>query len=157
MLRHGGFVLEPNVLLLRPINHLLLSRPFSAIKLPGNTNDLHAPKNESLNIGSLNNGSLDNGSLKVESALLAATASSPLLSNLLDLASNSTEESYAKHLEEEIERMEGGVVISDTEVAVNVEEEGGLKAEEAASGETVLAGIIQAVWQFNSSTGSVLT
>ena len=91
----------------------------------------------------------------MESALLAATASSPLLSNLLRLASNSTEESFAKDLEEEIERMEGCLVISDSEeerVAVNVEGEGGMEAEEAASGETVLARMIQAVWDFNSSS-----
>ena len=155
--RHGGFVLEPNVLLLRSIDHLLLSRPFSALKLTSDKTDPNLSKNE--NLGSLKNGSSDAGSLKVESALLASTANSPLLSNLLKLASNSTEESYAKHLEEEIERKEGCLVISDSEerVAVNVEKEKGLKAEEAASGETVLAGMIQAVWQFNSSTASVLT
>ena len=93
----------------------------------------------------------------MESTLLASTANSPLLSNLLKLASNSTEDSFAKHLEEEIERKGGWLVISDSEemVAVNVEKERGLKAEEAASGETVLAGMIQAVWQFNNSTGSM--
>ena len=96
----------------------------------------------------------------METALLAATATSPLLSNLLRLSYNSTEESYAKDLEEEIERMEGCLVISDSEegrVAVDVEAEGGLKAEEAATGETLLAGMIQAVWHFNNSTRSVLT
>ena len=95
----------------------------------------------------------------MESTLLAATASSPILSNLLRLANNSTEESYAKDLEEEIERMEGCLVISDSEerVAVDVEAEGGLKAEEAETGGTILAGMIQAVWHFNNSTRSVLT
>ena len=167
LIRHGGFVLEPNVLLLRSIDHLLLSRPFSALKLTTSVNkgDLLAPKNESLengtlkngnlDIGTLKNGSQDIGSLKVESALLASTASSLLLSNLLKLESNSTEENYAKHLEEEIERRDGCLVISDSEeerVAVNVEGEGGMEAEEAASGETVLARMIQAVWGFNSSS-----
>ena len=92
---------------------------------------------------------------------MAATASSPILSNLLKLAFNSTEESYAKDLEEEIERMEGCLVMSDSEeeerVAVDVEAEGGLKEEEVAAGETLLAGMIQAVWHFNNSTRSVLT
>lgn len=97
----------------------------------------------------------------MESTLLAATASSPILSNLLKLAFNSTEESYAKDLEEEIERMEGCLVMSDSEeeeerVAVDVEAEGGLKEEEVAAGETLLAGMIQAVWHFNNSTRSVL-
>ena len=145
--------MEPNVLLLRSIKHLPLSqRSFFALKFARNTSDLLSPKNESLNIGSLKNGrpkngSQDVGSLKVETALLAATATSPLLSNLLRLSYNSTEESYAKDLEEEIERMEGCLVMSDSEerVAVDVEEEEGLKEEEAATGETLLAGMIQAV------------
>ena len=96
----------------------------------------------------------------MESALLAATASSPLLSNLVRLAYNSTEASFATDLEEEIERMEGCLVITDSKeerVAVDVEEEGGLKAEEAETGETLLAGMVQAVWHFNNSTRSVLT
>ena len=155
--------MEPNVLLLRSIKHLPLSqRSFFALKFARNTSDLLSPKNESLNIGSLKNGrpkngSQDVGSLKVETALLAATATSPLLSNLLRLSYNSTEESYAKDLEEEIERMEGCLVMSDSEerVAVDVEEEEGLKEEEAATGETLLAGMIQAVWHFNNSTRSV--
>ena len=168
--------MEPNVLLLRSLDHLPLSqRSFSALKLARDTSDLLSPKNESLksikngsqdigspkngsqNIGSLTNGSQDIGRLKVESTLLAATASSPILSNLLKLAFNSTEESYAKDLEEEIERMEGCLVMSDSEerVAVDVEEEEGLKEEEAATGETLLAGMIQAVWHFNNSTRSV--
>ena len=96
----------------------------------------------------------------METALLAATATSPLLSNLLRLSYNSTEESYAKDLEEEIERMEGCLVMSDSEeeerVAVDVEAEGGLKEEEAATGDTLLAQMIQAVWHFNNSTRSVL-
>ena len=153
--------MEPNILLLRSLDHLPLShRSFSALKLTkSNTSDLLESKNESLNIESLKNGSQDIGSLKVESALWAATASSPLLSNLLRLSYNSTEESYAKDLEEEIERMEGCLVISDSEerVAVDVEAEGGLKEEEVAAGETLLAGMIQAVWHFNNSTRSVLT
>ena len=97
----------------------------------------------------------------MESALLAATASSPILSKLLRLADNSTEESFAMDLEEEIEGMEGCLVIGDLEeeerVAVDVEAEGGLKEEEVATGETLLAGMIQAVWHFNNSTRSVLT
>ena len=97
----------------------------------------------------------------MESALLAATASSPILSKLLRLADNSTEESFAMDLEEEIERMEGSLVIGDLEeeeerVAVDVEVEGGLKEEEVATGDTLLARMIQAVWHFNNSTRSVL-
>ena len=97
----------------------------------------------------------------METALLAATATSPLLSNLLRLSYNSTEESYAKDLEEEIERMKGCLVMSDSEeeeerVAVDVEAEGDLKEEEAATGDTLLARMIQAVWHFNNSTRSVL-
>ena len=151
--------MEPNVLLLRSLDHLPLSqRSFSALKLTRNTTDLLSQKNESLNIESLKNGSQDIGRLKVESALLAATASSPILSKLLRLADNSTEESFAMDLEEEIERMEGCLVISDSEerVAVDVEAEGGLKAEEAETGETILAGMIRAVWHFNNTTRSVL-
>ena len=154
--------MEPNVLLLRSLDHLPLSqRSFSALKLTRNTTDLLSQKNESLNIESLKNGSQDIGRLKVESALLAATASSPILSKLLRLADNSTEESFAMDLEEEIEGMEGCLVIGDLEeeerVTVDVEAEGDLKEEEVAAGETLLAGMIQAVWHFNNSTRSVLT
>ena len=113
-------------------------------------------KNGSLDIGTPKNGSLDIGSLKVKSAILASTASSLLLSDLLRLESNSTEENYATKLEEEIERRDGCLVISDNSeeerVAVDVEGEGGMKAEEAARGETVLAGMVRAVWRFNSSS-----
>ena len=168
MIRHGGFVLQPNVLLLRSIDHLLLSRPFSAFKLTTSMNEtgLLAPKNGSLKNGSLKNGSLDIGtpkngsldigSLKVKSAILAATASSLLLSDLLRLESSSTEENYATKLEEEIERRDGSLVMSDNSeeerVAVDVEGEEGMKAEEAVRGETALTEIIQSVWGFNSSS-----
>ena len=92
----------------------------------------------------------------MESAVLAATTSSPLLANLLRLAFNSTEESFAKDLELEIEREGGSLVISDDDIneriAVNVEKEAGMKSEEVEKGESVLAGIIKAVWGFNTTS-----
>ena len=154
--RHGGFVLEPSVLLLRPLNRLLESADqFYAFQFP--TNDSEPLPRESDENETEKNQHKDIGSLKVESALLASTTSSSLLFNLLRLEGNSTEATYAKDLAEEIEKGKGTFVVRNEEktskrTAIDVTREAGMKANEFVKGESYLARIIQTIWGINNST-----
>ena len=157
--RHGGFVLEPSVLLLRPLNHLLESADqFFAFQFP--TNDSEPLPRESDENETEKNQHKDIGSLKVDSALLASTTSSSLLFNLLTLEGNSTEATYAKDLAEEIEKGKGTYLVRNEEnarkrTAIDVTREAGMKAEEFVNGQSFLPRIIQTVWGINNSTTTV--
>ena len=154
--RHGGFVLEPSVLLLRPLNRLLESADqFYAFQFP--TNDSEPLPRESDENETEKNQQKDIRSLKVDSALLASTTSSFLLFNLLRLEGNSTEATYAKDLAEEIEKGRGTFVVRNEEktskrTAIDVTREAGMKANEFVKGESYLARIIQTIWGINNST-----